>query len=157
MRQAHFLGRRCNVLVRRVSSRSKGRLALSITRCVRTAVLVAAASVFCGCGSSSPANTITITISNYTFSPSSLSVKPGTTITVVNDDTVQHTLTSEAALGNYVAGGVSGISFDTGPFAGPGSRTVTIPTTANPGTVIPYFCTVHLSMMGQGTITVVGQ
>jgi hypothetical protein len=52
---------------------------------------------------------------------------------------------------------VSGVSFDSGPFAGPGSRTITIPTTATPGTIIPYFCTVHLSMMGQGTITVVAQ
>ncbi len=122
---------------------------------VRTFVLVAAAGVFCSCGSSSPN---TITISNYAYSPSNLSVKPGTTITVVNNDAaIQHSLTSQAALGDYVAGAVSGVTFDSGPFAGPESRTIIIPTTATPSAVIPYFCTVHLSMMGQGTITIVAQ
>ena len=125
-------------------------------RSVRIFVLVAAAGVLCSCGSSSTPSANTITISNYAYSPSNLSVTPGTTITVVNNDTVQHSLTSEAALGDYLAGGVSGVAFDTGPF-GPGSRTITIPTTATPGTVIPYFCTVHRSMMTQGTVTVVAQ
>ncbi|MGO9830082.1 MAG: hypothetical protein ACLPJH_08055 [Myxococcaceae bacterium] len=29
-----------------------------------------------------------------------------------------------------------------------------IPNSAPPGTVIPYFCVIHLSMMGQSQITV---
>ena len=119
---------------------------------------MAVTGVLCSCGNSSPTPSAnTITISSYAYSPSNLSVKPGTTITVVNDDTVQHSLTSQTALGAYLAGGVNGVAFDTGPFAGPGSRTFTIPPTATPATVIPYFCTVHRSMMGQGTVTVVAQ
>jgi plastocyanin len=68
-------------------------------RGVRTLVLVALAGLLCNCGSSSAAHSITI--SNYAYSPSNQSVTPGMTITVVNNDTaIQHSLTSQAALGD---------------------------------------------------------
>jgi hypothetical protein len=49
---------------------------------------------------------------------------------------------------------VAGVSFDTGPFTG--TRTFTLPGAAPAGTVVPYFCTVHLGTMAtpNGTITV---
>ena len=114
---------------------------------------IALGVLFSACGSSMPSNPAdTITISSYSYSPGNLAVKPGTTITVVNEDSVAHTLTSQSATGNFSKGAVSGIEFDTGSFTG--TTSFTIPSTATAGTVIPYFCTIHRSMMGQGQITI---
>jgi hypothetical protein len=43
---------------------------------------------------------------------------------------------------------------DTGLIPGGGTATITIPATAPSGTVIPFFCKVHTTMMPQGTITI---
>ena len=97
--------------------------------------------------------TYTITIQNFAFSPSNLDVPPGATVTVVNHDTAPHSVTSESAMGNFTPGGVNGISFDTGTFTA-GTRTFTIASSAPLGTVVPYYCAVHLSNMPQGTVTI---
>jgi hypothetical protein len=65
---------------------------------------------------------------------------------------MQHSVTSQTVMNAFTPGAVNGIQFDTGAFSTGGS--FTIPTTATAGTVIPYYCTVHLQTMGQGTITV---
>ena len=95
-----------------------------------------------------------IAIQNFAYVPSNVIVQPGATITVHNMDSVGHTLTSEAAMGNFTPGGVAGVSFDTGTIAPNGTATFTIPSSAPAGTVIPFFCRIHLSGMGQGQITV---
>ncbi len=75
----------------------------------------------------------TIVIKNFEFSPSTLTVSPGTTVTVTNDDGVTHTLT---ALGG---------KFDSGD-VGPGqSKTFTAPAAAGS---YPYDCTIHTFMKG---------
>jgi len=79
-----------------------------------------------------------IVIDNFAFSPANLTVRPGQTITVVNHDSVTHTLTASA-----------GAAFDTGALNPGKSATITAPTT--PG-VYPYVCTIHASM--HGTLTV---
>jgi plastocyanin len=117
-------------------------------RIVHVSALLAFLSMHCG-GASAPN---TITISSYAFSPANLTVSSGTTVTVRNEDSVQHSVTSEAALNAVTPGAVSGIQFDTGPFAG--TATFTISSGASSGTIIPYFCTVHGSMMGNGTLTI---
>ena len=96
-----------------------------------------------------------ITISGLAYSPVSLSVPPGATITVVNNDNMLHSVTSEASPGAFVRGGVAGISFDTGEFSS-GQRTIQIPSTAASGTVVPFYCTAHLSTMATptGSITI---
>lgn len=96
----------------------------------------------------------TITISGFAFSPQNLNAAPGATVTVVNKDPTPHSVTSESAPGAFTPGAVGGVQFDTGPFTG--QRTFTIPASAQPGTVVPYFCTVHRQGMantGQITIT----
>lgn len=116
---------------------------------------LAVAALLCNCGSSSPAaNANTITIANYLYSPSNLSVKAGATVTVVNDDGTQHSVTSQTAFGNFVLGAVSGVQFDTTPFTN--TTTFSISASAPAGTVVPYFCTVHKGTMGmgQGQITI---
>ena len=100
-----------------------------------------------------PTSALVITIQSLNFTPLNVTVPPGATITVRNLDGILHSLTSEAAMGNYSPGAVNGVSFDTGLFS-TGDKTITIPANAAPGTVVPYFCRFHLSMMPQGTITV---
>ena len=131
----------------------------------RTAAWMAAAALAAagaGCGSSSSSSPAAppqgsgffITISNLSFSPLSLHVPPGGTVTVLNQDAMQHSVTSETTPSSFSPGAVSGVSFDTGPFTG--ARTFTLPTNAPSGTVIPFFCTVHRGTMNtpNGSITV---
>ena len=87
---------------------------------------------------SSPATAeVRITIANFAFSPAKLTVHPGTTVTVVNNDTTTHTLTA------------SGGAFDTGPINPGKSATITVPATAG---TYPYVCTIHASMLGTLTV-----
>ncbi len=95
----------------------------------------------------------TITIQNFAFSPSNLAVPAGATVNVVNKDSAPHSVTSESTVGNFTPGGVNGVSFDTGTFTA-GTRTFTISQSAPSGTVVPYYCAVHLSAMPQGTVTI---
>jgi plastocyanin len=135
------------------------------------AALAVTAAAGCGGGSSYGGGTVTstgngtpaggttaagfvITIAGLRFSPVNLAVPPGTTVTVINDDSMLHSVTSEATAGSFTKGSVAGVSFDTGEFTG--QRTFTIPATATAGTVIPYYCVVHTSTMAtpNGTITI---
>ena len=132
----------------------KARSSLSLIRAVRifAALSVVALAGACGSSSNNPPAADTITISNYSFSPTNLSVAPGAAVTVVNTDSVSHSVTSQSVTGAFVSGAVAGVSFDTGVFSG--TRTFVISSSAAVGTVIPYFCSNHTSMMGQGQITV---
>jgi plastocyanin len=103
---------------------------------------------------STSASALEITIQNFSYSPVDLTVPAGSTVTVHNADSVGHTLTSESAPMAFTAGAVAGVSFDTGIIAPGATATFTIPATAPSGTVIPYFCAVHLQAMGEGQITV---
>jgi plastocyanin len=123
--------------------------------------LAAITAIACG-GSSSSSNSPTptspgffITISNMSFSPLNLHVPPGGTVTVINDDGITHSVTSESTPNAFAPGAVGGVSFDTGLFSG-GQKSFTIPATAANGTVIPYFCMSHKQLMNTptGTITV---
>jgi plastocyanin len=112
-----------------------------------------------GCGSSNdsslgPGFYITITSSRY--SPTNLRVPPGGKVTVLNQDSTDHSVTSSntADATDFTPGGVGGISFDTGAFTG--TATFTIPANAVDGTVVPFYCSVHTTMMTptHGSITV---
>ncbi|MCV7347548.1 cupredoxin domain-containing protein [Mycolicibacterium rhodesiae] len=87
--------------------------------------------------SASPAAGSEIVISNmsYTVPPS---VKPGQQLTIVNDDSANHTVTADA---NNL--------FDVRISGGGGKETLTAPTT--PGTY-PFHCKYHANM--QGVLTV---
>lgn len=132
-----------------------------------TSVICVAASAMAvaACGGSSSSSSApapapaapaepTITISGMAFSPLDLHVPAGATVTVVNRDGILHSVTSEAAPNAFTPGPVGGIAFDTGQFTG--QRTFSIPANAATGTVVPYYCTSHLSMMAtpNGTITI---
>jgi len=75
----------------------------------------------------------TIVIKDFAFGPGTLTVAPGTTVTVRNEDGTTHTLTSTAA------------RFDTGAIAGGASSHFSAPRT--PGSY-PYRCNIHQYMTG---------
>lgn len=125
----------------------------------RAGLFALAMGVLAGCGGSSSSSSSSapgfyITISNMTFSPATLAVPPGGTVTVINKDAVPHSVTSEASASAFTPGAVAGVSFDTGAFDG--QKSFTLPTSAPNGTKIPFYCTVHAATMTppNGTITV---
>lgn len=84
------------------------------------------------------APTATVTVQAFQFTPSSLTVKAGTTVTWVNRDDIQHTVTAgtpERTTGTFdlrlSGGGASGSA----TFAAPG--------------VHPYYCARHRAMRGE--------
>lgn len=75
-----------------------------------------------------------IEISGFKFSPDSLTVKPGQVISVVNRDSVGHTMTAD-----------DGSSFESGLLGKDQSGTITAPT--EPGSYA-YHCAPHPNMKG---------
>lgn len=80
----------------------------------------------------------TIVIKNFAFSPSKLTVAPGATVTVRNEDVATHTVTA------------SGGSFNTGDIK-PGS-TATFTAPSKPGSY-GYICQIHQYMTGTLTVS----
>ncbi|MER8104871.1 cupredoxin domain-containing protein [Kitasatospora sp. NPDC094016] len=78
-----------------------------------------------------------ITIKDFQFQPAHLTVHPGQSITVVNEDSTAHTVTA------------SDKSFDTKTVNGGASATFTAPEKAGG---YPYICTIHQYM--HATLTV---
>ncbi len=137
------------------------------------ALLLAAALGACGGGSSdggesttpegtpggtptaNPAASYVITIQAMAFSPLRLAVPPGATVTVRNLDGEVHSVTSQSTPNAFRPGAASGVSFDTGLFTG--VRSFTIPSNAQIGATIPYYCSSHLQTMAtpNGEIAIV--
>ncbi|MYS20309.1 Plastocyanin [Streptomyces sp. DvalAA-14] len=76
----------------------------------------------------------TVVIKNFAFGPAALTVRPGSTVLVKNDDTTAHTLTA-----------VDNSSFDTGTIGPGSSATFTAPKHAG---MFDYICTIHPFMKG---------
>ena len=85
--------------------------------------------------SPAPAAAATITIDSFKFTD--VTVPPGAQVTVVNNDSAEHTVTSDAA-------GTFNVEVE-------GKRQVTFTAPTQPGTY-PFHCTYHPSM--HGTLTV---
>jgi plastocyanin len=93
-----------------------------------------ASSGAAGSSAPAPAGAASITITNFVYSPATLTVAPGTVITVTNNDTAPHDVDSD-----------DGTSFLTETVTKGGTFTFTAPST--PGTY-GYFCSVHPNMRG---------
>ncbi|HET9171909.1 MAG TPA: cupredoxin domain-containing protein [Actinospica sp.] len=89
--------------------------------------------------SSAAAAADTIVIKSFSFSPATLTVAPGAKVTVTNEDSVTHTVTSTA----------SPRAFDTGGISAGATMTFTAPSKAG---TYSYICTIHTYM--HGTLTV---
>lgn len=79
-----------------------------------------------------------IAISNFMFSPMSLRVAPGATVSVTNNDSATHTLTATDG------------EFDTGNIAQHQTKLIKVPT--KPGTY-HFICNIHQYMTGSITVT----
>lgn len=106
-------------------------------------LLLASVTAACGgsstktnAGAGSGTSTDTIVIKNFSFVPSTDTVKPGVMVTVKNADSTAHTLTA--------TGSAKG-TFDTGNIGAGQTKTFTAP--SKPGTY-PYLCTIHNYMNG---------
>lgn len=140
-------------------SSANGGFSLGLTRTVAVTILMAVAFTLAACSSggsatsttaatgapSGPATTAggglaasTIDIKNFAFSPKSLTVAPGATVTVTNQDAVAHTITA-------MQGG-----FNTGDIAPGQSKTFTAPNAAGRYT---YICSIHQYMTGMLTVS----
>ncbi len=78
-----------------------------------------------------------VTIQNFAFSPASLEVAVGTTVTWTNQNSAPHTATADDG------------SFDTGQLAQGQSGSVTFDTAGT----FAYFCAIHPNMRGTITVT----
>jgi plastocyanin len=94
-----------------------------------------------GSGATTPATQSTsgteIVIKNFGFSPASLTVKTGTTVTVHNEDASAHTVTANSG------------AFDTGSIAPGKTVTFTAPRSGHYG----YHCAFHNFMQGSLTVS----
>ena len=77
----------------------------------------------------------TIVIQNFMFHPASLTVAPGTTVTIRNEDSVTHTLTDKS----------DPKLFSTGDVPAHGTKTIKAPGKAGSYT---YICMIHQYMTG---------
>ncbi|MFD8939578.1 cupredoxin domain-containing protein [Streptomyces sp. NPDC059578] len=84
--------------------------------------------------SSPAAGRTVVVIRDFAFVPAEPEVAPGAEVTVVNEDSVAHTLTATGSA-----------SFDTGDIAAGATATFTAPDKAGR---YPYTCTIHPSMKG---------
>ena len=89
--------------------------------------------------SSTPVAADTITIQSFAFHPAALTVAPGATVTVINKDSVTHTLTSTS----------NPKAFDTGDIAAGATKTFKAPSKAG---AYPYNCSIHTFMLGTLTV-----
>ena len=88
------------------------------------------------------ANTVNVTATSFRFTPQTMTIKEGTTVTWTNTDTIEHTVTS----------GVNGVpdgKFD--QLLQPGE---TFSFTFNTAGDFPYFCRFHFAMGMTGSVTV---
>ncbi|HEY4402745.1 MAG TPA: cupredoxin domain-containing protein [Acidimicrobiia bacterium] len=79
----------------------------------------------------------TVVIKNFSFSPKPITVKTGSTITVINDDNTTHTLTANNR------------AFDTGDVGGGQEGRITV----NRAGTFAYHCTIHTFMTGTARVT----
>ncbi len=113
-------------------------LALALIVPVIAVLAVVATQVVAGDGASSAARSggggaNAIEIKNFAFVPPTVTVAPGTTITVTNTDGTTHTVTAGDK------------RFSTGNIGGGATGTFTAPT--KPGKY-PYICNIHQYMQG---------
>lgn len=107
-----------------------------------TLVIVIIAISLVGCTSKTTTTTLTTTttntltasvsLSNFSFQPSSLTVKAGTTVTWANKDSTTHTVTSDSGV------------FNSGNLA----PNATFSYTFNTAGTFTYYCSIHPTMKG---------
>jgi plastocyanin len=101
-------------------------------RFLASPALTIAAIAIAGTGSVALAADASVSIVNFAYSPSSVTINVGDSVTWTNNDDVAHTATANDG------------SFDTGSFGSGQSRAVTF----NAAGSFPYRCSIHPQMIG---------
>jgi plastocyanin len=111
---------------------------ISLAACSSSTATKAGSTASSAAGSSVASSASTsaakITIKNFSFSPMSLTVKPGATVTVTNNDSVAHTVSATAK------GAFNTMDINAG-------KTVTFTAPTKAGSY-PYICDIHNYMKG---------
>ena len=92
-----------------------------------------------GKSASNPVSTDKVSINNFSFSPSSITVKKGTTVTWTNHDSVAHTVTESDG--------------KTGPSSSEVDNGKSYSFTYNTAGTFTYHCSIHPEMVGTVTVT----
>jgi plastocyanin len=95
-------------------------------------------------------NAATVAIADYSYTPSALTIKAGTTVTWTNNGQAGHTVTSDGG-GGFASGTLSGSMTD--PYGGMTSGGTYAATFSTPGTY-PYHCAIHGAALMSGTLSV---
>ncbi|MFE6049139.1 cupredoxin domain-containing protein [Kitasatospora sp. NPDC056446] len=118
-------------------SSGSGKTATASPSAAATATATGTASASASASAGETNASVRITIKNFAFEPAAVTLQPGETVTVTNEDSTAHTLTA------------SDKSFDTGTLAPGATATFTAPQQSG---AHPYICTIHPFM--HGTLTV---
>ncbi|MDJ0347236.1 cupredoxin domain-containing protein [Streptomyces sp. H10-C2] len=112
---------------------------LALTACSSSSGGTPSATLSTSAATSKPAGgAAQIVIKDFLFSPASLTVAPGTVVTVKNEDQTPHTATATGST-----------AFDTGTIAGGKTATFKAPATAG---TYDYICNIHQYMKGKLTV-----
>jgi plastocyanin len=120
-------------------NRVRRRLQLGLPFAMAIALLSLVASGF-NAPTTSAQDTAAVTIAGFAFSPPSMTITAGTTVTWTNQDSATHTATADDG------------SWDTGDIAQGASASITFNT---PGT-FTYHCAIHPNMVATITVTEAG-
>lgn len=85
-----------------------------------------------------------ISILNYAFDPANLTVKAGTTVTWVNNDSVPHKVVPVSGSSDAIASGFGSANLSQGD---------TYSFTFNSAGTVDYYCQIHPMMKGRITVT----
>ncbi len=127
--------------------------------CPRLAFALALAVAGCGgagatADATGPSTPYVITVSNYMEAPASLGAPAGATVLVQNFDDFDHWFSSSVAPGVYVHSAVGGFDLDL-ELPARGVRSFALPAGLAAGTVVPYFCRLHLKAeLTAGSLTI---
>ena len=124
----------------RAFQKTEGTIRMKICKLLFIAMLLMLTAGITGCVEKTPPKTQTnvVEITNFSFQPGSITVSPGTVVTWVNNDPVEHTVTSgdgTFSSGNMATGGRFNFTF------------------SKPGRY-PYQCLIHPSMVGEIIVAV---
>jgi plastocyanin len=92
-------------------------------------------------GSAPSGGGLTVTAKDLAFSPGTLPVKAGDTVTFTNQDNTTHTFTANDG------------SFDSGREDPGKTFTFVVPSSATAGTTIAFHCEIHAAMKGSLTVS----
>ncbi len=113
-----------------------GRYRIALSALLSMSIAIALIVLVAGTREVGAQDSATVTIADFAFSPGSITVQAGATVTWLNNDSVAHTATGDNG------------EFDAGQIAPGGSATITFDTAGT----FSYHCTLHPNMTASITV-----